>query len=169
MIYLSGCQKSRLLCQFERVTASEPQKSLSSNSFRIDDWSWSGLAPWFSGQRIHLQCRRHRRLRFDLWVGEISQRKNWLPTPVFFPGQSHGQRSFVGYSSKGHNKSDTTEQLEGKPSKADNTILYQDPEIKPVFPSFFTSPSRSATSNMGCFIWEVPIIMFLKKEKMNKG
>ena len=33
------------------------------------------------------------------------------PTPVFFPGGSHGQRSLVGYSPWDHKQSDTTEQL----------------------------------------------------------
>ena len=32
-----------------------------------------------------------------------------LPTPVFLPGESHGQRSLSGYSSWGRIKSDTTE------------------------------------------------------------
>ena len=32
------------------------------------------------------------------WVGKIPWRKKWQPTPVFFPGKSHGQRSLVGYS-----------------------------------------------------------------------
>ena len=30
-------------------------------------------------------------------------------TPVFLPGESHGQRSLVGYSPYGHRDSDTTE------------------------------------------------------------
>ena len=36
--------------------------------------------------------------------------KGWLPTPVFLLGESHGQRSLVGYSSWSHKESDTTEQ-----------------------------------------------------------
>ena len=32
-----------------------------------------------------------------------------LPTPVFLPGESHGQRSLVGYSLWGHEELDTTE------------------------------------------------------------
>ena len=28
-------------------------------------------------------------------------RRKWQPTPVFFPGKSHGQRSLVGYSPPG--------------------------------------------------------------------
>ena len=35
----------------------------------------------------------------------------WLPTPIFLPGKSHGQRSLVGYSPWGHKELDTTEQL----------------------------------------------------------
>ena len=33
------------------------------------------------------------------------------PTPVFLPGESHGQRSLAGYSPWGHKESDTTEGL----------------------------------------------------------
>ena len=29
-------------------------------------------------------------------VGKIPWRREWLPTPVFLPGESHGQRSLVG-------------------------------------------------------------------------
>ena len=30
--------------------------------------------------------------------GRFPWRRAWQPTPVFFPGKSHGQRSLVGYS-----------------------------------------------------------------------
>ena len=32
---------------------------------------------------------------FDPWVGKIPWRREWLPIPVFLPGESHGQRSLV--------------------------------------------------------------------------
>ena len=32
------------------------------------------------------------------WVGKIPWRRAWQPTPVFLPGESHGQRSLAGYS-----------------------------------------------------------------------
>ena len=41
------------------------------------------------------QCKRP---RFHSCVGKIPWRRKWLPTPVFLPGKSHGQRSLVGYS-----------------------------------------------------------------------
>ena len=39
---------------------------------------------------------RHNRLGFDPWIGKISWRRAWQPTPVFLPGESHAQRSLVG-------------------------------------------------------------------------
>ena len=33
---------------------------------------------------------------FDPWVGKIPWRSEWQPTPVFWPGKSHGQRSLAG-------------------------------------------------------------------------
>ena len=38
-----------------------------------------------------------------------SGRRAWQPTPVFLPGESHGQRSLAGYSLWGHKESATTE------------------------------------------------------------
>ena len=40
-------------------------------------------------------CKRH---RFDPWVGKIPWRRAWQPTPVFLPGESHGQRNLAGCS-----------------------------------------------------------------------
>ena len=37
--------------------------------------------------------------------------KYMLPTPVFMPRKSHGQRSLVGYSPWGHKELDTTNRL----------------------------------------------------------
>ena len=38
-----------------------------------------------------------------------SRRRKWQPTPVFLPGESHGQRSLVGCSPWGRKEPDTTE------------------------------------------------------------
>ena len=40
------------------------------------------------------------------WVGKVSRRRKWQPTPVFLPGTSHGQRSLAGYSPWGCEESD---------------------------------------------------------------
>ena len=42
---------------------------------------------------------------------KIPWRRKWQPTPVFLPGESHGQRSMAGYSPGGHKESDMTERL----------------------------------------------------------
>ena len=60
------------------------------------------------GKEPICQWRRHR-LKFDCWVRTIPWRRAQQPTPVFLPGESHGQRSLVGYSPWGCKQSDTTE------------------------------------------------------------
>ena len=50
-----------------------------------------------SGKEPVYKCRRHKRGKFDPRVGKIPCRKTWQPTPVFLSGESHGQRSLVGY------------------------------------------------------------------------
>ena len=44
-------------------------------------------------------------------MGSIPWRRTQQPTPVFLPGESHGQRSLADYSPWGLTESDTTEQL----------------------------------------------------------
>ena len=41
----------------------------------------------------------------------VRGKRRWHPTPVLWPGKSHGQRSLVGCSPWGHKESDTTERL----------------------------------------------------------
>ena len=41
--------------------------------------------------------------------GKIPWRREWLSTPVFLPGKSHGQRNLEDYSPWGCKESDTTE------------------------------------------------------------
>ena len=43
------------------------------------------------------------------WGKEEPLEKGMLPTPVFLPGESHGQRSLAGYNRWGCKEPDTTE------------------------------------------------------------
>ena len=61
------------------------------------------LPRWLSGEESDCQGRRH---GFDPWVGKIPWRREWHPTPVLLPGESHGQRSLVGYSPWGDKEYD---------------------------------------------------------------
>ena len=46
---------------------------------------------------------------FNFWVRKIPWRRKWQPTPVFLPGEAHGQRILEGYSPWGCKELDTTE------------------------------------------------------------
>ena len=47
-----------------------------------------------SGKETTCQCRRWERGGFDPWVRKIPWRRACQSTPVFLPGESHGQRSW---------------------------------------------------------------------------
>ena len=83
--------------------------------------------------------------------GKIPWRREWLPTPVFLPGQFHGQRSLVGYSPWGHKELDTAERL-----TCGNLIFNLCVKLSDSFPKWlnhFTLPS-----GLFCFaiLQEVP-------------
>ena len=62
--------------------------------------------PWWLRQwRI---CLQYSIPGFSHWVRKIPWRREGQPTPVFLPGESHGQRSLVGYSPWGHKELDGT-------------------------------------------------------------
>ena len=63
-----------------------------------------------SGKELTCQCRRCKRHRFSPWVRKIPWRRAQQPTPVFLPGESHGQGSLV-YSPWGHRELNMTERL----------------------------------------------------------
>jgi len=60
-----------------------------------------------------MRCRGH---GFNPRVGKIPWRREWQPTPVFLPGESHGQRSLGGYSPRGRKELDTTEGVTPPPT-----------------------------------------------------
>ena len=49
--------------------------------------------------------------RVPSWVGKIPWGMKWQPTPVFLPGEFHGQNSLVSYSPQGHKELEVTELL----------------------------------------------------------
>ena len=48
---------------------------------------FQGLPRWLSGKQFacNANCRRR---GFNSWVGKISWKRKWQPTPVFLPGES---------------------------------------------------------------------------------
>ena len=59
----------------------------------------------------NLPAIRDMRCKFNPWAGKIPWKRAWQPTLVFLPGESHGQRSLVGYSPQGHKWLDTPEAM----------------------------------------------------------
>ena len=61
------------------------------------------------GKESPCKARDAGRCEFESQVGKILWRRAWQFTPVFLPGESHGQQNLVGYSPWGHTESDMTE------------------------------------------------------------
>ena len=75
------------------------------NNDSYDLW-WASLV----AQRLkHLPAMQETGVRS--LVGKIPWKRKWQPTLVFLPEESHGWRSLVGYSPRGHKESDKTERL----------------------------------------------------------
>ena len=87
-----------------------PEKAMAPHSSTL---AWK--IPWME-EPGRLQSMGSLRVRHN-WVTSFSLslftfmhwRRKWQPTPVFLPGEFHGQSSLVGYSPWGHKESETTE------------------------------------------------------------
>jgi len=75
---------------------------------------------------------------------------NGNPTPVFLPGESHGRRSLVGYSPRGHKESDTTERLHPEPQ-----FVSANPKL------LIYAPSLSSLITV-CFLCLLSLFLFCK-------
>ena len=80
-------------------------KILKKNTFESVLMRWMKLEPTIQNEVG--QKEKHQAITLNLRRG----RRKWQPTPGFLPGESHGQRSLMGYSPGGCKESDTTEQL----------------------------------------------------------
>ena len=67
------------------------------------------------------------RCGFKHWGGKTPLRRAWKPTPVFLPGESHGQRSLVGYSLQDYKELDMTEVTEPAWTVAHQVLLSRFP------------------------------------------
>ena len=68
----------------------------------------------------------------DPWVGKVSWRRKWPPTPVFLPGKFHGMRSLAGYSLWGCKELGTTGGLTLSPLIL-SSLLFLDLEMMTYF------------------------------------
>ena len=86
-----------------------------------------------------------------LWLKAKVWRRKWQSTPVFLPGESHGQRSLVGYCSWGHKEPDTTEWL------SRTCMLYRENGHKAsswIFPGWKQKGVRNEAENYNIIVLE---------------
>ena len=70
-------------------------KACKAKQYCSELWINVGFPGGASGKESSCQSRKHKRCRFDPWVGKIAWSMKWQPTPVVLPGESHGQRSLA--------------------------------------------------------------------------
>ena len=99
---LSWWEDSRGFVNIRRLQVTETQPELASDRRE-------GFPGGTGGKEPTCQSRRRKRHGFDPWVGKVPWRRAWQPIPGFLPGESHAQRSLVGYSPWSCKESDTTE------------------------------------------------------------
>ena len=86
-----------------------------------------GIPGGSSGKEPICQCRRCKRLGFNPWVWKIPWRRKRQTTPVFLPGETHRQRSLVGYSPQVTKSQTWPKQLSTstyKPCRSTSLLLY---------------------------------------------
>ena len=118
----------------------------------------------------HMQCRRP---GFDPWIRKILWRREWLPTPVFLPGEFHGHRSLAGHSPWGHKEMDPLGQLSLSLSMKITTSYECDRSTKMdaclsfkrkypgVLASSSVKPQKTYTNEQNesvCYLWIIRLI-----------
>ena len=59
--------------------------------------------------QVYASTTTAKEAQVEWFCEDYSWRSAWKPTPVFLPGESHGQRSLEGYGPQGRKELDTTE------------------------------------------------------------
>ena len=118
-------------------------------------WVWYFLASLYQDSQVALVVKNppaNGREAFNPRVGKSPLGRKWQPTPVFLPGESHGQKSLVGRNPQGCKKSDKTEQrtlslllqyfLQAEVEKSTDTFYH------------LGCPSYHSKMPLGCSMWK---------------
>ena len=81
-------------CQIPRECRLQNVRGQVKLSFTV----YTALHRLLSAKESACQCSRHRRWRFNPWVGKNSWSRKWQPTPLCLPRKFYEQRSLVGCS-----------------------------------------------------------------------
>ena len=108
LVYKNSGQNWALLCILQPMLNSGSLISTPSAYCKLEfvcaHWTWLYISITFSPLRSSLVAQIVKSLPAmqENWVWSLSRedplRREQQPTPLFFPGESHGQRSLVGYS-----------------------------------------------------------------------
>ena len=104
--YKHGCPRFWLVQPFLAFVLNGKQEEPMGREFRKGCVGFPGGS---SGKEPTCQCRRLKRRRLDPWDRKTPWRRAWQPSPIFLPGEPHGQRSLVGYSPLSFKESHMTE------------------------------------------------------------
>ena len=100
--------------------------------------------------------RRHKRLRFELWVGKIPWSRKWQPISAFLTGKSHGQGSLAGYSPQGHKEVDMTEHTYSKGKIEPKLLAFASHLVHLYYlnslPFFSCSPSTQGSNKVASYL-----------------
>jgi len=85
----------------------------------------------------------------SIWFSHLSTyfTSGWQPTPVFLPGESHGQRSLVGYNPWDRKESDMTEATQ---HACIHTVVLQDFSARAVWPQ--STAFAPSTASLFCLM-----------------
>ena len=102
---------THLNAEFQRIARRDKKHFLSDQCKEIEDtteWERLGISSRKSGRR---GCSVPLLLRASSWVRKILWRKKWPLTPLFLPGESHGQRYLMCHILWSHKELDITEAI----------------------------------------------------------
>ena len=112
--------------RLKRLSSSRSSSTSMRRTSKYADWKLSFTDRFkhdTAGKESAYWGRSHERCEFDPCVRKIPWRRKWQSTPVFLPGEFHGQKSLERYSSWGSKESDKTEQLTLTHSLTDSLSL----------------------------------------------
>ena len=130
----------------------------------VTDAESRGLPWWLSGKNPPDNAED----RLDLWVRKISWSRNWQPTPVFLPGESHGQRSLAGYRAWGRKELETTQWLNTHAGSSFPPGIKPRPLALGMQNLSHWTPGKSSSFSFW-FCRFRPLILYIKYLRLRKG
>ena len=134
-------------------------------------WSWPYCvfhSPGHHWASLVAQMVKNLTAMQETWVRSLGWEnpleEGMQPTPIFLPGESHGQRSLVGYSPWGYEESDTTEHTQTYTHTRAYMFVFNIAEIilaMSFLHSFFTWQYIISSYSLAVIIVNIPFYPFI--------